>query len=233
LEIIKNNIRAGNYWFVSWDSLYGNDLKHIPPSELRLMRNEIFARYGYIFKSKELQDYFMETEWYKPFFSNVDSFLKPIEKHNINFIKQSENENEEIGKEEVFNIFIDYVNNNKRAPRMLSYKFGEEHMESFGEPAGIYVAYDQVFKSEKNSKYLLYSLFAGCSDCDYEISINIFSNQGDKLGSYNVGYTNDYENVFMLDKSVLKCVMVSSESEPSDTTIILLKVNQQGEVVKN
>ena len=32
---------------------------------LKLARNEIFARHGYIFKDKKLQEYFKSTSWYK------------------------------------------------------------------------------------------------------------------------------------------------------------------------
>jgi len=34
--------------------------------ELRLLRNEIFARYGYAFSSPELQQHFEQTDWYEP-----------------------------------------------------------------------------------------------------------------------------------------------------------------------
>jgi len=233
-EIIKKNRRAGEYWFLSSDSLYGNDLLYIPPSELRIMRNEIFARYGYKFKSNDLLDYFMKQKWYKPLFQNVDTFLNSTEKHNINFIKQYENKNEEIGKENVFDTFIDYVKNNKVAPRMLSYKFGEEYSFSFGDPAPTFSAYKQVFQNEKTAKYLLFSLFAGCSDCEYEISINKYSNQGKMMDTYHLGYTNERNNVFMLNDSVLKCIMTSfnSEKQQLDTTIKLLKVNNQGKIIE-
>ena len=33
---------------------------------LRLMRNEVFARHGYIFKDTKLNDYFSSQKWYKP-----------------------------------------------------------------------------------------------------------------------------------------------------------------------
>lgn len=34
--------------------------------DLRLLRNTIYAQYGYVFKSKDLQDYFSRFEWYMP-----------------------------------------------------------------------------------------------------------------------------------------------------------------------
>ena len=34
--------------------------------DLRLLRNTVYAQYGYVFKSKDLQDYFSQFEWYMP-----------------------------------------------------------------------------------------------------------------------------------------------------------------------
>ena len=36
------------------------------PAELRLLRNEVFARHGRTFKSADLQGYFSKQPWYKP-----------------------------------------------------------------------------------------------------------------------------------------------------------------------
>lgn len=48
-------------------------------TELRLMRNEIFARHGYIFKSADLRNHFSKQPWYNARYSNVDAMLTPIE----------------------------------------------------------------------------------------------------------------------------------------------------------
>ena len=60
------------------------------PSELRIMRNEIFARYGYIFKSEDLRDYFTSKKWYKPTSDNVNGLLTEIDKKNIELIAEFE-----------------------------------------------------------------------------------------------------------------------------------------------
>ena len=54
--------------------------------ELRIMRNEIYARHGYIFKLPELNEYFMKQSWYKPVSEDVTNSLTPIEKENIELI---------------------------------------------------------------------------------------------------------------------------------------------------
>ena len=35
-------------------------------AELRLLKNSVYAQYGYTFKNKDLQDYFAQFEWYLP-----------------------------------------------------------------------------------------------------------------------------------------------------------------------
>lgn len=74
------------YRWLSEADLYG-----IPSSELRLMRNTIFARKGYIFKSKDLTDYFNQYPWYYPTRSYIpQSDFSEIENHNIQLIKKFE-----------------------------------------------------------------------------------------------------------------------------------------------
>ena len=63
-------------------------------SELRLMRNEIFARYGYIFKSEDLARHFSNKKWYQPTESNVDAMLTPTDKKNIERILQFEKQSQ-------------------------------------------------------------------------------------------------------------------------------------------
>jgi len=60
--------------------------KHLSIEDLDIMRNEIFAVYGYKFKTKKWQDYFSRQNWYLPKFDNVDKFLTDIDRKNIQFI---------------------------------------------------------------------------------------------------------------------------------------------------
>ena len=41
-------------------------MKVFSKEDLRILRNTIYAKYGYIFKSKDLNDIFSKTEWYTP-----------------------------------------------------------------------------------------------------------------------------------------------------------------------
>lgn len=60
--------------------------------ELRILRNEIFARRGYQFKSKDLHEYFSQFEWYKPLYSEneITNYLDEVDQHNIEVIKKFE-----------------------------------------------------------------------------------------------------------------------------------------------
>lgn len=57
--------------------------------DLDLMRNEIFAEYGYRFNSKKWSNHFEKEAWYKAIYDNVDHFLTEIDKHNIQVILEA------------------------------------------------------------------------------------------------------------------------------------------------
>lgn len=58
---------------------------------LRLIRNEIWARHGYIFTAPDLQQYFSAQPWYTPGNSNDAIQLSDIERLNVDLIKAMEN----------------------------------------------------------------------------------------------------------------------------------------------
>lgn len=59
--------------------------------DLRLMRNEIYARYGYIFKvGGDMDLHFTEQDWYRPVYREVEQWFTKIEKHNIRSIQKAE-----------------------------------------------------------------------------------------------------------------------------------------------
>lgn len=66
-----------------------SELQNKSKSELRLMRNEIFAAYGYKFKSEELTEHFRKRGMYG-YMSDVNAFLSDKEKQNIELIRQVE-----------------------------------------------------------------------------------------------------------------------------------------------
>jgi hypothetical protein len=80
------------YKEVSQRVLPNKKLKEYSKRELRIMRNEIFAAYGYKFKSKDLRDYFTATTWYEPKYDDVTTKLSQVERLNIAAIIKIERE---------------------------------------------------------------------------------------------------------------------------------------------
>ncbi|WP_159023344.1 YARHG domain-containing protein [Formosa sp. L2A11] len=67
------------------------ELNKMDSKSLKLMRNEIFARYGYIFKKGgEMDTYFRKQKWYRPEHKKVEQFLTEIERYNIELIIHNE-----------------------------------------------------------------------------------------------------------------------------------------------
>lgn len=70
-----------------------SDLKGLSKEELRIARNEIYARHGRMFDDKKLQKYFDSQSWYdgtvhaSEFSEDV---LSSVEKKNVAFIRQFE-----------------------------------------------------------------------------------------------------------------------------------------------
>lgn len=88
----KNQDLKGKYPFASTEIMIESILANFDKKELRIMRNEIFARHGYIFKTAEMKAYFESQNWYSGFYDNVNDKLTDIEKLNIQLIKKYENE---------------------------------------------------------------------------------------------------------------------------------------------
>ena len=68
-----------------------NILKKLPFDKLRLLRNEIFARKGRQFKSKDLKEYFSKQPWYKERSDYNDKLLSEVDKQNVSLIMNLEN----------------------------------------------------------------------------------------------------------------------------------------------
>lgn len=80
----------GLYPHASQRVLNYEDISNLGSFDLRIMRNEIYARHGYIFQNNELINYFNSQSWYTPRYNNVTDMLSETEKRNIEFIKSYE-----------------------------------------------------------------------------------------------------------------------------------------------
>lgn len=79
-------------WGISSRYIDVSELYSYGPATLRLIRNEIFALHGRIFKSQDLMDYFSQKSWYVPtynpedFDANMFYYLNDYEEANLQTI---------------------------------------------------------------------------------------------------------------------------------------------------
>jgi len=74
------------------DYEFKNEMYSKSLSELKLLRNEFFARHGYSFKSKKLKEHFHQFNWYQGTKSIDEIELSKNEHAQVNFIKKVEKE---------------------------------------------------------------------------------------------------------------------------------------------
>jgi Na+-transporting methylmalonyl-CoA/oxaloacetate decarboxylase gamma subunit len=64
------------------------ELAPLSPAALRIARNEIYARRGYIFKAADLREHFAAFGWYRPEHAAVT--LTPVEAQNVAALTEAE-----------------------------------------------------------------------------------------------------------------------------------------------
>lgn len=85
--ISTNSNISGRFPIASKKLLTLADLNGLSKNDLKIMRNEIFARHGYIFRTSDMKSYFSQQIWYHGKYDDVTSMLTNIEKQNITFVK--------------------------------------------------------------------------------------------------------------------------------------------------
>ena len=70
-------------------------MENMKPADLRIMRNEIYARRGYSFKLADMREYFDKLDWYMPMAVDITTKLTHVEKENAALIKRYEKYTEE------------------------------------------------------------------------------------------------------------------------------------------
>lgn len=97
----QSKTRADNnysdYYYI-YDYIFPSDSEYITvydlygksKTEVALMRNEIYARHGYIFKTEPFKSYFNSKYWYIPNDHFNENMLSRLEKANKDFIVKYE-----------------------------------------------------------------------------------------------------------------------------------------------
>jgi len=86
----STGIIPGRFPEASVRLLSEGDFSAISKEDLKVMRNEIFARHGFVFKTPEMKSYFATQSWYHGQYDDVTPMLSSIEKQNIALIKKHE-----------------------------------------------------------------------------------------------------------------------------------------------
>jgi hypothetical protein len=87
----------GDYPIASTRELKQEEVLNLTAEEMKKMRNEIYARHGYIFQNQEMLAHFSKMPWYKGEHTDVRNMLTPLEKKNIELIKEMEKYNDDHG----------------------------------------------------------------------------------------------------------------------------------------
>jgi hypothetical protein len=102
-EIIETS-GEGYAEVLSERKLVDSDLDGKTKKDLEILRNSIYAKYGYKFKREDLLNYFSQFSWYNPItrdMSEVYNSMSDVEKYNIDFIKSAK----------FFNFFPNFILN--------------------------------------------------------------------------------------------------------------------------
>ena len=78
------------YWLMQNRLLSITFLGKFTKAQLRLMRNEILARRGWVFQSKDLKEYFGSQSWYHPLGNNYSTKISLLEQTNVQLITNEE-----------------------------------------------------------------------------------------------------------------------------------------------
>ncbi len=96
-DLVENGEQVKNKDFIFADSdrviLTSSKIETLTAEELRIARNEIYARHNRKFKDADLQDYFDSKSWYHGLYEPErfnDNCLNTIEQKNIKLIKEVE-----------------------------------------------------------------------------------------------------------------------------------------------
>lgn len=95
-QAVTADNNSDGYIFPESNSAYlkKSQLKKLPAKKLRLARNELYARHGYIFKDEKLNEYFSKKSWYNPTVKSDDfkdaKYFNKYEIANRNLIRKME-----------------------------------------------------------------------------------------------------------------------------------------------
>ena len=85
-DVSSDYIGSNHLWPTDTLTITNSDLSVLTRTEVAEIRNEIFARHGYVFSSSQWSDYFSTADWYYPDSSFSNDMLSSTEKQNVDTI---------------------------------------------------------------------------------------------------------------------------------------------------
>jgi hypothetical protein len=127
---------------------------NLTKDELRLLRNTIYAKYGYIFVSEYLRNHFSQFSWYTGTKNNVENELAEIDWINIRLIQRAEHNLPIIWAHTIEIKKPVYIGK----ADLPEYKYGWNNMKSIlNGREGIYVTPYHFFDTDKMETILFFS----------------------------------------------------------------------------
>lgn len=86
----RNGVAYGTqYDWLSMRNATVNDIAHLDAGQVRVLKNSIYARHGYIFNDARLKSYFSSQSWYRPRKREIPaSEMNKFEQYNVVFLKK-------------------------------------------------------------------------------------------------------------------------------------------------
>jgi hypothetical protein len=84
-----NEILEDPYMHYDWEK-WNNGFLIFTQNELKLLRNTIYAKYGYKFNTPDMQKHFSQFNWYNGVKTNVEAELTNIERQYVSMIQRIE-----------------------------------------------------------------------------------------------------------------------------------------------
>ncbi len=87
----SNTVWGTQYDWLSTRYVTHNDIAYMDGGQIRVLKNSIYARHGYIFQDSRLRNYFRSQSWYNGWRKSVpNKEFNKYEQYNIQFLKKYE-----------------------------------------------------------------------------------------------------------------------------------------------
>lgn len=191
VEEDDKDLEIDEYLIADSDSRYLTEaeLAAYTTEELSFIRNEIFARYGYVFNNEKYINYFSEKSWYTPdssFEGNKEDF-NDYEIENINLIKSLESERLS------FSDYKDYFYIQEESPDEYYAVYTEAYNYKSEAESYMNTLENKNIKSKIREEDSLYKVQVG-DTTDLQIARDICEELEEiNVDTYILGYSSDYD----------------------------------------